>query len=185
MRTFFSWLVVGAVGAASALFFSAPLGGCVQQPGSGDGGGGAGSGDGGASTGLVDGGAAGPTAQGADCIVESSTGVHICTAISTCPNVLIDHDVYPNCGWRIRGQALDLECACNGMVCPLGSPATCDQAAKLLADQTEMQVCQQVNEGRCTPGTGASGKTPPQSSCDKTCAGECAGDPNCVRLCGC
>jgi hypothetical protein len=179
---------LGVVVLASLFGFSVatPLGGCIQQPGSGDAGSGAG-GDGG-SSGLVDGGAAGPTAQGADCIVEPTTGLHICTAISICPKVVIDHEIFPNCGFRIHGQALDMECACSGMICPLGAPTTCDQAVTLLRNQTELQVCQQVNEGRCTPGASAGGSSSSGAApngCDKTCASECAGDPNCVRLCGC
>lgn len=186
MRTLFSWLVVVVAAFAISLGASAPLGGCITQSGN-DAGAGASGGDGGAATGLVDGGAAGPTALGADCITEATTGVHICSAISTCPKVVIDHDIYPNCGWRIRGQALDLECACSGMVCPLGSPANCDQAAKLLADQTEQLVCQQLNEGRCTAGTATPGSSSgkPTSTCDGVCAGECHNDPSCLRLCGC
>jgi hypothetical protein len=186
--TSFSLFVFGAASLVVLSVASAPLGGCIQQPGSGD----AGSSGGAAAlndAGLADGGAAGPTALGADCIQETTSGVQICSAISICPNVVIDHAVYPNCGWRIRGQALDLECACNGEVCPLGAPTTCDQAAKLLQDQTELQVCQQVAEGRCTPGPGTSSSSgasgAPANGCDKTCASECGGDPNCVRLCGC
>jgi hypothetical protein len=191
VRTLFSFVVIGLAGLGAALVAFAPLGGCIQQNGNGDAGA-AGTDDGAASaaSGLYDGGAAGPTALGADCIAETTTGVQICSAISICPNVVVDHDVYPDCGWRIRGQALDLECACSGVVCPLGSPATCDQAAKLLADQTEQIVCQQVNEGRCTPGTATAGSsgssgTTTTGSCDTTCAGECHNDPSCLRLCGC
>src|SRR6478672_3578019 len=82
------------------------LAACIQQPGTGA--------DGGAEdatpTAIVDGGAAGPQAQGIDCITEPSTGVSICTGISICPKVLVDHEVYPNCGFRVRGTTLDLEC---------------------------------------------------------------------------
>jgi hypothetical protein len=189
VSTLFPWAVAGVAGITVALVAIAPLGGCIQQN-AGDAGTAASAEGGVSATGLVDGGAAGPTALGADCITEPSTGVQICSAISVCPNVVVDHDIYPDCGWRIRGQALDLECACSGMVCPLGAPATCDQAAKLMADQTEQIVCQQVNDGRCTPGTatgssGSSGASGSTSTCDTTCAGECHNDPSCLLLCGC
>jgi hypothetical protein len=137
---------------------------------------------------LADGGAAGPQAQGSDCITEPSTGAQICTGLSICPKIVIDHDIYPNCGFRIRGTAIDVECACSGSICPLGTPSTCDQAQALLNGQTEALVCQQINEGRCVAGTPT---TPPTSSssggntCDKGCLADCAGDPNCARLCGC
>ena len=189
MSKLFSFAIAGLAASTVGLVAITPLGGCITQNG-GDAGAAA-TGEGGVSaTGLVDGGAAGPTALGADCITEQTTGVQICSAISVCPNIMVDHDIYPNCGWRIRGQSLDLECACSGMVCPLGAPATCDQATKLLADQTEQIVCQQVNEGRCTPGTatgssGASSSSGGTGTCDTTCAGECHNDPSCLRLCGC
>jgi hypothetical protein len=132
----------------------------------------------------------GPQVQGAGCGAESTTGQTLCTAISLCPTLAVDHDVYPNCGFRIRGQAIDLECACNGALCPIGAPATCDQAKQLLAGQTELQVCTQVNDGRCTTPTpqatsSASSSSGAASTCDRTCAGECGGDPGCVKLCGC
>jgi hypothetical protein len=168
-----------------ALPFALGLLACIQQPATGADGGVTTDGGEGA---LVDGGAAGPQAQGLDCITEPSTGLKICTGISVCPKVLVDHDVYPNCGFRIRGTALDLECACSGQICPLGTPSTCDQAATMLQNQTEAIVCQQINEGRCAAGTPTetTGSTSSGgSSCDKACAGECAGDVNCVRLCGC
>jgi hypothetical protein len=127
------------------------------------------------------------TAQGADCAQESTTGATLCTAISVCPNLAVDHDVYPNCGFRIRGMAIDVECVCNGQLCPLGSPTTCDQAAQLLQGQSEATVCTQVDEGRCTGGTpapaGSAGA--PASTCDATCRTECAGDPSCLKMCGC
>jgi hypothetical protein len=132
--------------------------------------------DGGASPGTT------PQVQGAGCGVESTTGATLCTAISLCPKLAVDHDVFPNCGFRIHGQAIDLECACSGALCPVGAPLTCDQAAQLLSGQSEIQVCNQLNEGRCTAGTPA--QTSP-STCDRTCAGECGGDPGCVKLCGC
>jgi hypothetical protein len=129
-------------------------------------------------------GSAAPQVQGAGCGAEATTGATLCTQISLCPKVAVDHDIYPNCGFRIRGQAIDLECACSGSLCPIGAPATCDQAAKLLSAQTEIQVCNQVAEGRCTAAAVSPGSSG-GSSCDRTCAGECGGDPGCIRLCGC
>jgi hypothetical protein len=140
----------------------------------------------GASVQAGDGGAT-PTAQGADCAHESTTGATLCSAISVCPNLMIDHDVYPNCGFRVRGMTIDIECACNGQLCPLGSPTTCDQATKLLEGQSEATVCAQADEGRCTGGTPApaGSGTGPTTTCDPTCRTECAGDPSCLKMCGC
>jgi hypothetical protein len=89
------------------------------------------------------------SAAGIDCIVEPTTGKTLCTGIAACPDVVVDHDVYPNCGFR-PGSTLALECACNGSLCPLGIASTCEEAAKLLAAQSESIVCLQVSEGRCT-----------------------------------
>ena len=92
--------------------------------------------------------AAGP--QGIDCGKDPYTGAILCSGVSTCPGLLIDHDVYPDCGFRIHGTAFDLQCACYGGLCPVGSPSTCTDAKALLDAQTEYLVCSQYNEGRCT-----------------------------------
>jgi hypothetical protein len=109
-----------------------------------------------ADTSKDDGGAdAAPKASnGIDCIVEPTTGATLCTAVSTCPTVLVDHDVYPNCGFRMKAgtttsTTMILECACNGSLCPIGVPTTCAQAQKLLGEQTEPLVCNQIADGRC------------------------------------
>jgi hypothetical protein len=157
-----------------------PLLACAPNQGAGA--------DAGAEAGASAASSSGAQPQGAGCGAESTTGATLCTAISLCPTLQVDHDVYPNCGFRIRGQAIDLECACNGALCPIGAPASCQQAAQLLQDQTELQVCSQVNEGRCTtptPQASSSSASSSGSTCDRTCAGECGGDPGCVKLCGC
>jgi hypothetical protein len=93
---------------------------------------------------------AAPKVTGAGCS-ERAPGVSLCAAISTCPNVVVDPDQFPRCGFRIRGTAIDLECACGTALCPMGVPTTCEQAARLLDSQNEFLVCAQVDEGRCTP----------------------------------
>ena len=122
-------------------------------------------------------------AKGVDCIVEQTTGATICSVNSLCPSVVVNHDVFPNCGFRVKGGTLDIECACNGYLCPLGVPATCTQAAEMLKNQTEATVCAQIGESRCVAGNPVvpMGK----GTCDKVCASECGGDPNCLIGCGC
>src|SRR5450432_2535033 len=51
-------------------------------------------------------------AKGIDCIVEQTTGATICSVNTLCPAVAIDHDQFPNCGFRVKGGTLDIECAC-------------------------------------------------------------------------
>jgi len=92
--------------------------------------------------------AAGP--QGIDCATDPYTGTILCSGVSSCPGLLVDHDVYPDCGFRIRGTSFDLQCPCYGGLCPIGSPSTCQDAAALLDAQSEYTVCAQYNEGRCT-----------------------------------
>lgn len=107
-----------------------------------------------ADDGGADGAASATGAQGADCIVEPTSGATLCTAISTCPTVLVDHDLYPDCGFRMKAgttsaTSMILECACSGALCPVGVPTTCAQAQKLLAEQNESLVCNKIAEGRC------------------------------------
>jgi hypothetical protein len=158
---------------------AASLAGCVMPKGSAADGGAAGS-NGGSG---IDGGA---TATGAGCAQDPQTGVTLCAAVSLCPNVVVDTDLYPDCGFRIRGQIIDLECLCSGSLCPIGVATTCAQATQLLAAQNATLVCSQVNEGRCanaTPTPAPSGSA--GNGCDHACSSECGGDPGCIRSCGC
>ena len=133
----------------------------------------------------------GTSATGAGCGQDPATGITLCAAVSLCPNVVVDNDLYPNCGFRIRGHVIDLECLCNESLCPIGIASTCAQATQLLSGQNETTVCTQVNEGRCvdakppTSGGGGTSGNGNGSTCDKTCQSECGGDPGCIRICGC
>ena len=143
--------------------------------------------DAGAATGTASD-AGGPT--GVDCVTESTTGATICTGNSSCPDVKVDHDVYPDCGFRVVGQnaTLDIECACqDGMLCPVGIASSCSEAAQMLQNQTESTVCEQVSEGRCSQGsgTGSTGSSGSQSTCNADCEAKCAGAPACISACGC
>lgn len=90
--------------------------------------------------------------QGVDCGPDPDTGVVLCLGISSCPNLVVDQDLFPGCGFRVHSSpdVLDLECACFGQICPIGIATTCDQAFALMQDQSQYTVCMQVNEGRCT-----------------------------------
>jgi hypothetical protein len=119
-------------------------------------------------------------ATGTNC-VDFGSGVVLCTTTSLCPNVAVDHDLYPNCGFRVPSSSIDLECACDNMLCPMGSALGCSQALDLMASQSELTVCAQSNEGRCAALT----TQPTVGSCDRSCAATCVSDPLCLRLCGC
>jgi hypothetical protein len=140
-------------------------------------------------TGGSSGGGGADAATGAGCGRDATTGVVLCSAISICPSLAVDPDMWPGCGYRLRGEVIDIECLCDGMLCPLGAPTTCAQAKQLLESQNVISVCGQRDDGRCTPagsssGTGGSGGSAP-SGCDKTCQSQCGGDPSCNQLCGC
>jgi hypothetical protein len=123
------------------------------------------------------------TATGTSCGVDPSSGITLCLGISSCPSVRVDPDQYPGCGYRISGGIIDLECLCDDSLCPMGSAASCLDATALLADQSALGVCSEVAEGRCTTVKQTSSNS--GSNCDKDCRSQCAGDPNCVTLCGC
>ena len=120
--------------------------------------------------------------EGADCIPLG--GATLCTATSMCPELVVDHDLFPNCGFRIRGGAVDIQCACDDALCPLGTPTTCAEAAQLLESQSELSVCAQAADGRCTAVKASSASTQ-STTCDPSCRAECGNDPTCLKLCGC
>ena len=120
--------------------------------------------------------------SGSGCVVDPASGVTLCTRIATCPDLAVDHDVYPDCGFRVPSASLDVECLCGNFLCPLGAAHTCAQAEALLASQSEIAACTQASEGRCAA---TEPPVPPNGSCDKVCQANCAGDPGCYRLCGC
>jgi hypothetical protein len=156
---------------------------CINLPGLSDSDAGATSGGGDAAT-TTD---AGPSVTGTGCTQDLGGGAVLCTETSECKGLTVDHDQFPNCGFRIHGTAIVIECVCDNQLCPLGVPNNCTQAKDMLDTQNEAQVCAQVNEqGRCAPlSTTQTGAGAPSSSCDKACASECGGNPSCMQICGC
>ena len=122
-------------------------------------------------------------ATGSGCTSDLGGGTILCTSISLCAGLAVDHDAFPDCGFRINGTALDLECDCDGQLCPLGEPTTCAAAEQILSDQSEIVACEAVNNGSCaTLGAADAGTS---SSCDVECESQCGGAPTCIQLCGC
>jgi hypothetical protein len=64
---------------------------------------------------------------------------------------VIDSAAYPECGFRIRGDAYDLVCLCQDYLCPIGIPLRCEDIPPLMREQSQLTVCAQINEGRCVP----------------------------------
>lgn len=137
------------------------------------------------SSGSANAGAAGSVrASGINCGVDPSSGISLCLGISSCPSVRVDSDRFPDCGYRISGSAIDLECLCGDSLCPMGSAASCLDAKALLSEQSALGVCAGVAEGRCeVVQQGSTSNT--GSTCDKDCRAQCSGVPGCVQLCGC
>jgi hypothetical protein len=127
------------------------------------------------------------TPQGIDCGVDPDTSATLCLGNTVCPGMTIDTEVYPLCGFRVNGTAVDIECSCSGFLCPLGA-TSCASAQQKLADENYGVVCSQVSGGTCTQGMPVAQSTSSSSSggsCDPTCRSECAGEPTCLQLCGC
>src|SRR5215471_450115 len=131
----------------------------------------------------ADAGDAASGSSGTGCAVDSISNVMLCTSIDTCPGLAVDHDLYPDCGFRVPASSIDVLCVCGDSLCSLGTALGCSQIQAMLALGSELAVCAQENEGRCA----ARGPVKPAASgsCDRSCASECAGDPGCFRLCGC
>lgn len=91
------------------------------------------------------------TLQGGYCGKDPQSGVELCLAVSACPDLVIDSAQFPECGYRVRGQAYDLVCLCQDYLCPIGLPQTCKDVESLLREQSVISVCGQINEGRCVP----------------------------------
>jgi hypothetical protein len=130
---------------------------------------------------------------GGGCGIEQKSGLQLCVATSQCPDVVVDTQALPSCGFRIRGAVVDLVCACGTAICPMGVFSTCAQAKQLLANQTEQAVCVQVAEGRCMESSGTSSSSSSSSSssgganaaCDRQCMKDCGGGEACASVCNC
>lgn len=157
--------------------------GCLDlQQGTGD--------DGGAAAASGDSADASARVGGGGCGTEQSTGAQLCVATSRCPDVVVDTQAMPGCGFRLRGDAVDLVCACGTAICPVGIFSTCAEAAELLANQTEQGVCVQVVEGRCmesSVGSTSSNGAPNggNPACDRQCVQDCGGGEACAAVCNC
>lgn len=166
--------------AIATLIVSGSLGACVQlgsprdpEAGASDDGAAAASGAGGATSRV----------SGTQCGTDPSSGIALCLGISSCPGVHVDPDQFPECGYRIMGSAIDLECLCGDALCPLGAAASCLDARALLSEQSAQGVCAGIAEGRCTTLSETSNRASP--SCDQQCRAQCSGVPGCLTLCGC
>ena len=168
------------------------LTGCLQlMTGDGTDGGTASGSSSGSSSGSASSGSgsgSGGATSGTNCVTDPQSGITLCEQIANCPGVDVDQGAFPGCGFRLHAPSIyDLECGCSDELCPIGNPTSCTAALQLL-DQagSSIVVCEQVDNGTCVSLLGDGGASSSSSSnCDKACESECAGDPNCIQLCGC
>jgi hypothetical protein len=145
-----------------------------------------GSSSGGASSGSSSGGSG--ATMGTNCTTDPQSGISLCEQIANCPGVDVDPGAFPGCGFRMNASSVyDLECGCGDSLCPIGTPVSCATALQLLDQEgSSIIVCQQLDNGTCLSLIGDGGaSSSSSSSCDKACESQCAGDPNCIQLCGC
>lgn len=144
-----------------------------------------GGGTGGSSSGSGAGGGS-SSAQGINCGTDPDTSATLCLGSSVCPGLVVDSEVFPGCGYRVKGNTVDIECSCGGFLCPLGA-TSCADAKQKLTDENYGVVCSQVGAGACVEGTPAASSTSSSSggSCDTACRNDCAGEPTCIQACGC
>jgi hypothetical protein len=163
--------------------------GCLQLETGADGGTGTGSGSSSSSDAGTSASASGGVGRGAtngtNCTTDPASQITLCEQIANCPGVDVDPSAFPGCGFRLNAASLfDLECGCGDSLCPIGAPTSCADAQQLLdQEQSSLLVCQQVSEGTCMPLNIDAGAA--ASPCDKDCESQCAGDPNCIQMCGC
>jgi len=101
--------------------------------------------------------AATPADAGADsgpqvpsgCVLDTVSRQVLCTETALCPSLRVDHDLYPNCGFKYPSTSIEVLCVCDDALCPLGSALDCKQASALLDAQSELLVCIQRSEARC------------------------------------
>jgi hypothetical protein len=131
--------------------------------------------------------AASTAVTGASCTTITSS-ISLCQSISSCPSLALNPQVFPECGFRIHGTAVDPECLCdNEYLCPIGHPTTCAEAATdSSGDVNYDSVCQQEVTGGCQDLTGASTGTGSSSSTAcQMCVNACDNVPSCIDACGC
>jgi hypothetical protein len=140
--------------------------------------------DGGTSTSAT---GATPTVTGTSCTAITSS-ISLCQTISSCPTLALSTQVFPECGFRINGTAIDPECLCDSeYLCPIGHPTTCaEAAADSSGDVSYDSVCEQEVSGGCTDLTaGSTSSSSTTSAACQSCVNACDNVPSCIDACGC
>ncbi len=122
---------------------------------------------------------------GVGCGTDPESGVKLCLGTTECPDVSLDTDAFPDCGFRTTSGSYDLECVCNGnTLCPVGVASSCAEIGDLFAHKSLADFCNQSGCKEVAP-SGTSKPATRSPSCDASCAADCAGNAPCVQACGC
>ncbi len=128
------------------------------------------------------------SSAGLGCFLETTTQTVLCSGIKACPEIWLDPELFPTCGFRPALGVLDVECACSGLLCSAAVATKCEDVVNMLATQNQWNTCLQAAEGRCVDtGTGyVEGSSSPTKTkvCDEDCRIRCV-DDSCLRRCGC
>jgi hypothetical protein len=138
--------------------------------------------DGGTSTST-----ASTTPTGTSCTAITAS-ISLCQTISSCPSLALSTQIFPECGFRINGSAIDPECLCDSeYLCPIGHPATCAEAVTdSSGDVNYDSVCEQEVSGGCTDLTaGSTSSSTTTSAACQSCVNACDNVPTCLDACGC
>ena len=84
---------------------------------------------------------------GLACGRDPITRAELCSGINVCPNLLVDPDAFPACGF-LPGT-MDLACLCDNQLCTMGKPKSCAEAKFILANANVLIVCAAAAEGTC------------------------------------
>lgn len=86
---------------------------------------------------------------GVACGTDLQTHAKLCSGVSACPGLYVDSDQFPGCGF-VPGT-MNISCLCTDVLCPMGQPKSCAEAAKLLQSSNVVLVCEQASEQICKP----------------------------------
>lgn len=126
-----------------------------------------------------------PKDTGVSCGADPDSGQTLCLGTTECPNVSLDTDSFPDCGFRTTSGSYDLECVCNGnTLCPVGVASSCAEIGDLFAHKSLADFCNQEDCKEIAPSKTSKPATR-SPSCDTSCADDCAGNAPCVQACGC
>ena len=121
-------------------------------------------------------------ATSSGCAHDSVAGVTLCTAVSLCPGLAVDHDLYPHCGFRSRAIRSIWSAFAATTFAPWEPLSAASRPPPCSRRNRSSRSAPRSSEGRCAA---RSSPPAPATGCDRTCESECGGSPGCIQACGC